>query len=480
MELTQTINSEIVDLLIERGKKRGSKDAIVWQDHILSYDELEQRSNKVRDLLTSAGVANGSVVALLIEDTAELVASIIGVLKANCVFAPLDTKYPVNRLKAMVSTAEPQGFIVEKGFEEAAEQIAANNRSDCSIIVIKAGQAVHVRKIPHCASFSGEELKVSNDNPKDLGYIYFTSGSTGKPKGIAGSRRGLLHFIDWEIETCGVNENFRVSQLTPPSFDPFLRDIFLPLCAGATLSLPPDRETALDSEKLVRWIDSAQINLMHCTPSLFRSILNEPLSPDSFQSLKYILLAGEPIFPADLKKWYSVFGDRIQLVNLYGPTETTLAKFCYFIQPADQERRLIPVGKPIRGAKALVLDEKMEVCPPGVVGEIFIRTPYRSHGYYRQPELTRESFIRNPFNVNDPQDLIYRTGDIGRVTLNGDFELIGRLDNQVKIRGVRVELGEIEKLLRDHEDISEMAAKWGADIAARLLDQPVKGQPWRS
>lgn len=465
MEQTMTSSRQITDMLISSCRIHQNKTAIETQDRSVSYRELEQRSDKVRDLLSARGIQKRSVIALLMDDTVELVASILGILKADCVFVPVDPRYPANRIQAMILTAGPQGFLVQGRFAELAKTILTNNRQECAIIAIDdpatdAGNAVAQRK----------EAGSPDEKPKDMGYIYFTSGSTGQPKGIAGNLRGLSHFINWESEALGVSEDFRVSQLTPPSFDPFLRDIFLPLCAGGTLCIPPDRDTVLDAEKLVKWIDYSGITLIHCTPSLFRSILNQPLSGDRFHSLKYIVLAGEQIFPSDLKKWFSIFDDRIQLVNLYGPTETTLAKFCHFVRRSDQERRIVPVGKPIRGAEALVLSDTRELCPAGVAGEICIRTNYRSFGYYKQPELTREVFVQNPLNFGDPDDLIYRTGDIGRVLPDGEFELIGRRDNQVKIRGVRVELGEIEKLLRDHPDISDAAVRdWDDDNHQKFL-----------
>ena len=469
MEQTRTLSREIPDMLMECVESHRQKTAIVTQDRSVSYGDLDQMSNTVRDLLSARGIKKRSIVTILIEDRVELVAAIIGILKADCIFVPIDPRYPANRIQAMALTADPQGFLVQRRFAEMAERIVAKNHSDCSIIVVEEPSAASVGNSGH-AGAPGRDASSSNGRPRDMGYIYFTSGSTGRPKGIAGNLRGLSHFINWETEALGVNEDFRVSQLTPPSFDPFLRDIFLPLCAGGTLCIPPDRETVLDSEKLVRWIDDSRITLMHCTPSLFRSILNQPLSRDSFQSLKYIVLAGEPLFPADVKKWFSMFDDRIQLVNLYGPTETTLAKFCYFVRRSDRERRIIPVGRPIEGAEAFVLSDTRELCPPGIAGEICIRTIHRSYGYYKQPELTREVFIQNPFNPNDPDDLIYRTGDIGRVLPDGEFELIGRRDNQVKIRGARVELSEIEKLLRDHQDISDAAVKdWDDDDHQKFL-----------
>jgi amino acid adenylation domain-containing protein len=469
MEQTKTLSREIIDMLIECGKDHRHKTAIVTQDRSISYGELAQKSDAVRDLLLAEGVRQRSIVAVLIEDRVELVAAIIGILKADCIFVPIDPRYPANRIQAMAHTAGPQAFLVQGQFAELAKGIVAGNHSDCSILVLDEPHTASNGNLGRAAAPARGSIS-SNGRPADMGYIYFTSGSTGQPKGIAGNLRGLSHFINWETETLGVDESFRVSQLTPPSFDPFLRDIFLPLCAGGTLCIPPDRDTVLDSEKLVRWMNESRITLVHCTPSLFRSILNQGLRPDDFQSLKYIVLAGEPLFPADIRKWFSVFDDRIQLVNLYGPTETTLAKFFYFVRPQDQERRIIPVGRPMEGAEAFVLSDTRELCPPGATGEICIRTSHRSFGYYKQPELTREVFIQNPFNPHDPEDLIYRTGDIGRVLPDGEFELIGRRDNQVKIRGARVELGEIEKILRDHQDVSDAAVKdWDDDHHQKFL-----------
>ena len=179
-----------------------------------------------------------------------------------------------------------------------------------------------------------------------------------------------------------------------------------------------------------------------------------PLS--NFKSLKYILMAGEPLLPSDVKRWTDIFGERIQLINLYGTSETTMAKFAYFVKASDQQRRSIPVGKPIEGAAAVVVDKRGRPCPAGIIGEIYIRTPYRALGYYNQPELTREAFIQNPFN-NDPNDIVYKTGDLGRVLEDGNFEYLGRLDRQVKIRGNRVELSEIEDVLRGHVAVTDVA-----------------------
>src|SRR5439155_10715758 len=166
------------------------------------------------------------------------------------------------------------------------------------------------------------------------------------------------------------------SQFAIPSFDAYLRDIFLPLCLGGTLCIPPDKPGVLDTKLLVDWIDHQKINLIHCVPSVFTGIVAEELSPKQFQSLKYVLQAGEILQVATVKKWRAIFGDRITLVNLYGSTETTMVKFFHVVQASDLERGFIPIGKPMKGARALLLDEHKHISARGLPGEIYIRSPF--------------------------------------------------------------------------------------------------------
>jgi len=167
-------------------------------------------------------------------------------------------------------------------------------------------------------------------------------------------------------------------------------------------------------------------------------------------------MAGEMLASADVGRWMDVYGERIRLMNLYGTSETTMAKFYHWVRAADRARRTVPIGKPIPGAKAVIVDEGERPCPPGVIGEIYIRTPYRSLGYYNEPELTKEIFVPNPFS-QDPSDIVCRTGDWGRVLEDGSYEYLGRRDQQVKIRGARVELGEVEAVLREHKAVRDVA-----------------------
>jgi amino acid adenylation domain-containing protein len=438
-------NLNVMKLFEHSVDEHESRTAIERNGQMLTYGELDIASSNFANYLLDAGATKGATVAILLEDPVETIKAILGTLKAGCVFVPLEAAMPEKRLLSMLSLVEPQWFVVEEKFLELVERM-----DDGAAKVICIGGK----------DFSGyfnprrPNIELA---PDDMCYVYFTSGSTGQPKGIAGRRKGIDHFIRWEVKTLGIGPGTRVSQVLPFSFDGSLRDIFVPLTAGGTICVPPGKDTLLDAREFVHWIDSQRVNIIHCVPSLFRAMGNQDLNEELFRELKYILMAGEPLLPSDVKRWMDIFGDRIQLINLYGTSETTMAKFIYFVKPSDQERRSIPIGQPMEGAAALIVDAKGRACPRGAVGEIYIRTPFRSLGYYNAPELTREVFIPNPFN-NDPNDIVYKTGDLARVLEDGNFEYLGRQDGQVKIRGIRVELEEIENVLRAHESVLDVAA----------------------
>jgi len=189
-------------------------------------------------------------------------------------------------------------------------------------------------------------------------------------------------------------------------------------------------------------------------PALFRLLNSSNLKKEHFKALQYVMLSGERINPPELVDWYRTFGDRIQLVNFYGPTETTMIKAWYPIERSDVNRERIPIGKAVKGARIFVLDTEMKVCDELEQGEIYIRTPFRTFGYYNEPGLNKERFIQNPFN-NQPDDILYKTGDLGKLLPDGDIEFLGRRDRQVKLRGIRIELEEIEGLLLKHPRVKQ-------------------------
>ena len=450
----------VQEMFHETAERFKSNTAIDYANKRITYATLEGKANNLANFLLASGAAKASIVAILIEDPVEVIAAIIGTLKAGCVFVPLDPSIPEKRLEAMVAEVSPEWFVFESRFIGTLERIAtgsaATARAICvdGAVVARTDQSSLIQMEAY-ASFSNIELPKTVFQPDDMCYVFFTSGSTGQPKGIAGRLKGIDHFIKWEIRALGLCEGTRVSQLTTPAFDAVLRDIFVPLCCGGTICIPPGRDTILDIKKLIDWIDIQGINVVHCIPSIFRSIVNEDLNSGYFADLNHVLMAGEPLLPGDVGKWVEKFGDRVQLINLYGPSETTMTKFAYFVKPSDKELESIPIGKPIDGAAAVIVDAENRLCAPGTVGEIYIRTPFRTHGYFNQPELTQQVFIPNPFS-KETSDIVYKTGDLGRVMPDGNFEFLGRRDMQVKIRGTRIELSEIDKMLRTHEAVKDL------------------------
>jgi amino acid adenylation domain-containing protein len=422
-------------------EKMPEQVAISCGETRVTYRELQQRTDKLAQLLIAGGARKGSIVAILLDNKVDAITSIVAVLKAGAVFVPFDPMLPDLRLETMVSEVTPDWFLSEANLMQRLNGFSRGRLLSLDQLAVD----------DVLASPAAEPAA-----PDDFCYVYFTSGSTGRPKCIAGRLKGIDHFIRWQIETLGIGKDDRVSQLLPLSFDGSLRDIFAPLCAGGTICVPEHHEIVTDAKELVAWLNREAISLIHCVPTLFRALLNEELHAEQFRALRYVLLAGEALLPSDVGRWREVFGDRVKLINLYGTSETTMAKFIYEVQPGDEKRRSVPVGKPMPGARALIVDEDGSICRPGAIGEIYIDTPYRSHGYYKQPELTAEVFIANPFS-NDPNDIVYRTGDLGRLLDDGNLELLGRKDQQVKIRGVRVELEEINSLVRGFTGVQDVA-----------------------
>ena len=422
----------------------GERTAFLSGPLSVTYAELDRAAAGLAARLVAHGVEKGSAVAILSSRSFDHVLGILAILKAGGRFVPLEPRTPPRRLAAMLALVSPRCFLLGEGGTAA---LAAMPASGAEAAVIELDGRPE--------SDAGGSAPPVEIGPDDACYVYFTSGSTGQPKGIAGRYKSIGHFIRWEIETFGVAAGWRVSQLTAPSFDAFLRDLFTPLCAGGTICAPESRDVVMDAERLSDWLAAARVNVVHTVPSLFRTLLHVS-PPRPLPDLRWVLLAGEPLLPSDVKHWTELYGTAARLVNLYGPTETTMTKLFHCVVPGDGEKRSIPIGKPMPGARALVLDARGRTCPPRGVGEIHIRTPYRSLGYVGREDLTREAFIPNPFS-SDPNDLIYKTGDLGRQLEDGTFELLGRRDNQVKIRGVRLELTEIEDLLLTHGQVREAA-----------------------
>jgi amino acid adenylation domain-containing protein len=423
--------------IAEHSRRCPGKTAIRYKDQTISYCQLEKESNKIAIFL-SQQAKKVQYIIILLDRSPGLTASILGVLKGGLIFVPIDPVLPGAMIKKILQETRAEWVITSKQYDEVFKEVISQEGANVLLIEDIHDQDGQLDFEPVYNKYC---------------YIYFTSGSTGIPRGVLGRHRSLAHFIQWEINQFGINEHFNVSQFTSPSFDPFLRDIFVPLAVGAT-SCIVDKDTLMNPSDLIKWIDQKDIHLIHIVPSLFKMLTKEITDANCFKNLKYVLMAGELLRGNDIRKFTEIFGDRIQLVNVYGPTETTLAKLFYQIKKTDANKTIIPVGEPIEGAQAMILDNDMRKCLTGNIGEIYIRTPFISSGYFNDKELTRQVFLKNPYTDN-PQDIIYKTGDLGRQLPDGNIELVGRIDHQVKIRGIRIELGEIENQLLNHQAVRD-------------------------
>ncbi|QDW65940.1 amino acid adenylation domain-containing protein [Luteimonas granuli] len=447
---------DVLDLFRERVESAPSATAVSRGAADTSYRELDERSSQVAAALVCGGAERGTIVAILLGDPLDRIVAILGCLKAGCVFAALDATHPAGRLQHMLDTCAARWMILDASTATLAS-VLLQGRQGATVVSMGAVTLLADRstdqlvEVLDATGYGTDRVSVPT-LPDDPCYVYFTSGSTGRPKGIVGRIRGLAHFIQWEMAEFGLGPGSRISQLTGPAFDVYLRDVFAALCSGGTVCIPP--AAGLPGPALADWIEQARITLVHCVPSVFRLLLASDPAPDRFPALRFVLLAGESLAPADANAWIGRFGARARLVNLYGPTETTLAKFFHRLPATAVSGDFVPIGKPMPGSEAILLDAGLAPCAPGEIGELFIRTPYRTLGYCNAPELTAAAFISNPCGT-DPGDLVYRTGDLVQQLPDGSYRFVGRKDFQVKIRGNRIEPGEIEARLRECPGVRE-------------------------
>lgn len=415
--------------------------AVLWGETRMSHGELQELSDKIAIGLLKRNIPSGAQIGVMLRRRIDVIAAVIGILKARCVFVPIDITLPPRRIDGMLETVDLRLLIHDDG----ADSLLDNKLENVGLEALAQEGAEDNSGLPDLPYDSEDQI-----------YIYFTSGTSGRPKAIVGKNKSLQHFIEWEIETFDFQEGVRFSQLVNPGFDAFLRDVFAPLCCGGTVCIPEETDLTEGAGALCRWLERDGVNAVHCVPSVFRMICGwQDLGPDRFNRLKYVMLSGEKVEIPMLEKWYGVFGERIRIVNFYGPSETTMIKTFHIIEPQDLERERIPVGKPMKGARVLILDQRLKVCRPLVAGEIYIRTPYATHGYYNDDELNQALFIPNPL-TGDPADRVFKTGDMGRFLKDGAIDLLGRIDRQVKIRGIRVELEEIEAVMRHCPGIGQV------------------------
>jgi amino acid adenylation domain-containing protein len=450
------------------------KSAVKSAGGELTYEHLDWASDRMAIELVGRGCGAGSIIGIYLEPSLEYVVSIIAILKAGGVYLPLSTNFPTHRLTAILGLAETGIIVTNARLElEVVNHLKASPliRSRFEIYVFDEGLVEQVQPGSAAPGAMKTELtKVMNqgralERDHDDCYLISTSGSSGEPKAILGSHKGLCHFIEWEIREFQLGRSSRVSWLSHPTFDVSLRDIFVPLCCGGTLVIP-EESVKSDPRALHQWFEDQSISLTHIVPTLFRlltdAIVGRSADRRILPSLELALIAGEPLYGFDIIRWSNILGVHTKLVNLYGPSETTLAKLYYPIDASHLEpNAIVPLGKPIPGARVFILKGN-RICDIEEEGEICIETRYRSHGYFKNPDMTEKAFVKNPA-VPGSLDVVYKTGDLGKMLRDGNIQFVGRNDSQVKLHGARVELGEIEVTLSQNPQVKLAAASLSTD-----------------
>ena len=428
-------------LILEQASHTPDAVALDRDGDAVTYGELVQRASAAARALVQRGHRGGDVVALTGEPGPGFIVGMVAALMARGILLTLDRRLPMDRRQLMLQQADARSLLsVGEPLADGGE-LLSGVRATVSIDADHGGLV----DSPSPASHAPLDLPASSDPA----YIFFTSGTTGVPKAVLGRHAGLSHFVAWQREVFGIGPGDRSSQLTGLSFDVVLREIFLPLTSGATLCLRPKADAEdLAADRVLPWMDRARVTVLHTVPTLAQSWLADVPAGVTLATLRRIFFAGEPLSGLLVGRWRRRFPGEGEVINLYGPTETTLAK-CFFRVPADCGASVQPVGRPLPDTHALVLRDGVHLCGVGEIGEIVIRTPYRTLGYANAKEETRKRFVQNPHGA-EPDDLMYLTGDRGRYRPDGVLEILGRLDDQVKIRGARVELDEVTAALCRH------------------------------
>ena len=424
------------ELFALQTQKTPDSVAIESDDGRLTYQELDAQANALASKLQSLGVGPEVKVGLLMERSIDLVLAALATLKAGGVCVPLDPVYPKERLKLMISEADARVVLARA---EVSEDLLEGFLHEEFLGFVCAFTPVREKNfLPHTA-----------DN---LAYIIYTSGSTGVPKGAEITHRGIVRLLTAQ-NYIDLNGSETFLHLSPPSFDASFFEVWGALLHGGKCVVLPDNR--FSPFELGATIEKHSVNVLWLTSSLFNSVVNENV--DALSGVRQLLVGGETLSVAHVSKALRNL-PHTQLINGYGPTENTTFSCCYAIPQAfDSLRTSVPIGRPIANTEVYVLDEQLNAQPVGVVGELYLGGDGLARGYLNDAALTAEKFVPNPYSQTAGARM-YRSGDRGRYLAGGELEFLGRSDEQVKVRGYRIELREVELAIEQHAAVRRAVA----------------------
>jgi amino acid adenylation domain-containing protein len=437
--------------------------ALCFLHHQLSFLELNHRANQLAHLLLSQGLSSDSTVAILCDRSVELVVALLATLKAGAAYLPLDPTHPPLRLSLMLTQAAPSILLTQEHLLARLPQHSqpTTEQSQSTPTTESTPQVICLdSQWPLLASHSTDNPELALW-PENLAYVIYTSGSTGTPKGAMNTHLGICNRLLWMQLAYPLDSSDAVLQKTTISFDVSVWEFFWPLIVGARLVLA-EPGGHRDSAYLVKLISEQQITTLHFVPSMLKMFLEEE-GLEQLRSLRRVISSGEALERAEARRFRERLPD-CELHNLYGPTEAAVDVTAWACEGEESEEEGVPIGRPIANTQIYILDEEMEVVPVGVEGELYIGGIGLARGYLKQADRTAERFVPDPYS-GEGGGRLYRTGDVGRYGRRGEVEYVGRVDEQVKVRGQRVELGEVEAVLGSHGGVRAAAVVMREDEA---------------
>ncbi|WP_138494147.1 non-ribosomal peptide synthetase [Paenibacillus pinistramenti] len=447
----EELHTETLASLFSRAAALHSSNiAISYGSREMTYEQLYRSSGQVANALTAAGLQKGDFVGLYMERSPETVISLLGVLRAGGVYVPIDPEHPIERVRYIVEDCSSQYILYKERYQANAEELAGGG----------SGQA-KTKLLSLEAVFAGSPDDYQNAplHPDDLAYVIYTSGSTGKPKGTLIAHRGVVNLYNSMTRSLELTSEDVVTQFSTFSFDASVVDTMEALLNGAHLALLT-KEEQLTPELLVDLLERRRVTHIGCLPTSVFNRIAETTTPETrkkWASVKTVLVAGEALLSDHVRKFQSKFGTAITIINGYGPTECTVLTTIYKVTDYwNSKANTVPIGYPLDNYQLYVVKPDGSLAADGEEGELYIATPGLSKGYLNLPEKTGEVFIRNPYDAQG-QTSLYKSGDIVKRLPDGSIEFQHRKDGQLKLRGFRIEIGEIENALSKHPMILDAA-----------------------
>jgi len=435
---TATGSATILDDIAVVVRRQPDSIALSFEGHSLTYAELDRRSNQLAHALRECGIGSEMRVGICSERSLELLVGVLAILKTGAAYLPIDPEYPRDRIAFMLTDSEVEWVLSQPGF---APKLSA------------AGARVYTLDAASLAALTGrpERAPVLQLHPDSLAYAIYTSGSTGRPKAVGSTHGGMAQRLRWMQGEYGLSVEDRLLQKTPLSFDVSVWELFLPLIAGARLIFARAGDHR-DPARIIELVQRERLTIIHFVPSLLGQFLVHP-EVRACSSLQHVFSGGEALTVALQQHAFEVL-PQVKLHNRYGPTEAHI--FVSYWNCRAEQRTAVPIGFAVPGAALHILDAELNLVPSGAHGELYLGGAGLARGYLSRPGLTAERFVPDPFApLDDPGRRLYRSGDRARRREDGAIEYLGRFDEQVKVRGFRIELREIEVALRKQAGVRE-------------------------